>query len=105
MRFPNLPAPLSCFSVAVLSLAVSACFDGKKVWIVVDLLTPGGQIASMAFDNPSVPDMTLKECESSIEAAIPTLMASIRNEPRLLGATFKSAKCVESVNDPIQPDK
>ena len=99
----NFPKRFVCS--AFLSLALSACFDAKKVWIVVELTMPDGSSASMAFNNPSVPDLTIKECEDSISAATPRLMEYIKKEPRLVDATYKSARCVASIDDPIKPLK
>lgn len=93
-----------CLAVAVLATALSGCSDDNaKVWIVVDLQTPAGKPAQMAFDNPSVPDMTLADCEQSLQAAVPTLMQGIESRPESKGSRYVSAKCIESAEDPIKP--
>lgn len=90
--------------VTALAAALSGCSDDNtKTWIVVDLQTPQGRHSQMSFNNPSVPAMTLAECEQSLEVAIPTLMQSIESQPETKGSRFVSAKCVASAEDPIKP--
>ncbi|MBB3967185.1 hypothetical protein [Rhizobium metallidurans] len=88
---------------AILVAAMLAACSGKsdKVWIVVDFTDASGRPAQMAFDNPSVPDMTLADCEGSLSSAGPTLMQGILTHSP--GAKFGTAKCVQSAEDPIKP--
>ncbi|MGI6852063.1 hypothetical protein [Mesorhizobium sp. 1B3] len=57
------------FASCLLSAACSAALADEKAWIVVDLERPDGKSVQRAFDNPAVPDMTLKECEDSLQSA------------------------------------
>jgi hypothetical protein len=91
------------FLTLALFLALCACNQGQKVWIVLDFITEDGQSAQMAFDNPALPDITLKECEESLEEATQSLVTFAKNEPKLKNAKFVSSKCVESETDPIKP--
>jgi hypothetical protein len=85
-------------------LALSACATSKeKIWIVVSLKMSDGKSAEMTFDNPSVPDITLEECKIHLPKAIPTIMNFVRKEPKLVNASLKSARCVQSIDDPIKP--
>jgi hypothetical protein len=88
---------------ACMMAACSAASAAEKAWIVVDLQMPDGTSAQMAFDNPAVPDMTLKDCEGALESATPTLMEHISKQPATKGAKMLSAKCVWSATDPIKP--
>lgn len=64
---------------------------------------PDGKSAQMAFDNPAVPDMTLKDCEGSLQSATPPLIGHISQQPATTGAKMVSAKCVWSATDPVKP--
>jgi hypothetical protein len=90
--------------IAILLVTSTAAWGGpERAWIVLDMEMPNGQPAQMAFNNPNLPDMTLAECKSSLNAAMPSLKAAVDAEPRLRGNRIKSANCVMSVDDPIKP--
>ena len=87
-----------------LVLASQANAAGKeKMWIVLNFKTSEGTPAEMAFDNPSVSDITLEECKATLPKAIPNLMNFVRQEPKLANAQLLNARCVQSADDPIKP--
>ncbi|GAA3075690.1 hypothetical protein GCM10010520_23470 [Rhizobium viscosum] len=91
----------NCGAILVAALLAACSGKSDKVWIVVDFTDASGRPAQMAFDNPSVPDMTLADCEGALPSAGPTLMQGILTHSP--GAKFVAAKCVQSAEDPIKP--
>lgn len=73
-----------------------------KVWIVVDLQLPNGKPAKMSFDNPSVPDMTLDECEGSKAQALAALSEHVKAATGSAATVILGATCVVSAVDPIK---
>jgi hypothetical protein len=89
-------------SIATVAAAYG-CTDNPNVWIVVDLKMSDGKTAQMAFRNPAIPDLTLDECERTLEKALPSLMEGIESVPETKGSRLVSAKCVVSIKDPLKP--
>jgi hypothetical protein len=88
----------------VAGLMLSGCGDDEQAWIVLDFKTPNGKTAAMAFNNPSAPSASLKQCEAALTKAQSSLINAARQrEPALRNAQFVGAKCVMSVDDPIKP--
>lgn len=71
-----------------------------SAWIVASLKMKDGQPGEMAFNNPSVPDMTLEDCEKTLPEALPMIKEMVEKQ---VPATFLEAKCVWSAGDPIKP--
>jgi hypothetical protein len=90
-------------AIAASAILMAGCSKDETAWVVVELIRPDGTKAQMVFNNPSVPDMTLAECESSLEGAVPTLKEGIESKPETRGSQWVSAKCVMSIGDPIEP--
>lgn len=93
------------FLASAVFLASSGCeqAEQKQAWIVVHLVTPDGQPAQVAFNNPDAPDMTLAECKSTLEAALPTLLKGLEGKPETRGGKMRKVSCVMSVEDPSKP--
>jgi hypothetical protein len=83
-------------------LCVVATEALAKVWIVVNVTVPKGTAASMAFNNPSAPNMTLEECKASLSGAVPHLLPIVQKQPKLAKAKLQSAACVVSDTDPVK---
>lgn len=90
-----------CGAILVAALLAACSGKSEKIWIVVDFTDASGRPTRMAFDNPSVPDMTLADCEGALPSAGPTLIQGILTHSP--GAKFNVAKCVQSAEDPIEP--
>ncbi len=94
---------------AILASTVFLAFSGcekaerEQAWIVVDLARPDGQPAQVAFNNPDAPNMTLAECKSTLQDALPTLLKGLESKSETRGATMRRVACVMSVGDPIKP--
>ena len=84
------------------SLCFLASEASAKVWIVINVVVPKGTSASMAFNNPSAPNMTLEECKASLDGAVPHLLPVVQQQPKLAKAKLKSAACVVSDTDPVK---
>lgn len=96
---------LKLWLILSLVVPVSGCSDDPSAWIVVELKLVNGKTAQMAFRNPAVPDITLEECDKTLQRALPTLMQGIDSMPETKGSRLVSAKCVSSVEDPLKPNK
>lgn len=75
----------------------------EKVWIVVSFSLPDGRTASMSFDNPSTPDLTVDACMTTKETALPYLKDHIATVTGESDITIQDTTCVASARDPIQP--
>jgi hypothetical protein len=85
---------------------LTACSEPQKVWIVMEFKGKNGEKGQMAFDNPSVPDMTLEECLESLEDALPNLLNAAYQQPELpAGAEYVGVECVVSETDPLAPSE
>ena len=89
-------------------LALCACnskSDAEKVWIVPTFATPDGHAIEMAFNNPLKPDMTLTECEASLNEQTRRVVDEARaRQPQLLSrAKLTGIRCVSAVGNPIAP--
>ncbi len=74
----------------------------EKVWLVADFTDDNGRPGKMSFNNPSVPDLSLADCEASLEDARPHIIESVRQAPSALGVTEVTLSCVASDDDPIR---
>ncbi len=91
------------FLIVAIAFMASSCGD-EQAWIVLEFKLKNGGPAEMAFNNPSSPDITLSECKAALDQASANLIdAAVKRAPILRSATFVSAKCVMSVDDPIKP--
>jgi hypothetical protein len=91
---------------AVLGLcACNSKTDVEKVWIVPKFATQDGHAIEMAFNNPLKPDMTLAECEASLNEQTRRVVDEARaREPALLSkAKLSGIRCVSAVGNPIAP--
>lgn len=75
----------------------------ERVWLVVRFTLPDGKAAGMSFDNPDAPNMTLAECESSKDAALPFLAEHIKATTGGGSAAIVDVECVVSAGDPMRP--
>jgi putative N-acetylmannosamine-6-phosphate epimerase len=75
------------------------------VWIVPTFTTQDGHAIEIAFNNPVQPDMTLTECEASLNEQTRRVVAEARaREPQLLGkAKLTGIRCVSAVGNPLAP--
>lgn len=89
---------------ALLIVGLSACTGDQKIWIVVSIKKPNGQLAQMSFDDPSATDKDLPSCILSLKNAAPELMEEIEGMPGTKGSHFLSATCVQSDKNPT-PDQ
>ena len=87
---------------SALALAFAGCREAEpeQAWIVVDLVRPDGQPAQVAFNNPDAPDMTLAECKSTLQEALPTLLNGLESKSETRGGRMRKVSCVMSVEDP-----
>jgi len=90
---------------AVLALWACSKTDAEKVWIVPTFATPDGHAIEMAFNNPLKPDMTLAECEASLNEQTRRVVDEARaRQPQLLSrAKLTGIRCVSAVGNPIAP--
>lgn len=77
--------------------------ENEKVWMVADFADKNGRPAQMSFNNPSLPNLTLKECQGAIENARPFLTENIRSVTGFPAASITKIECVASASDPIKP--
>jgi hypothetical protein len=75
----------------------------EKVWMVAQFTDDKGQPMRMSFNNPAVPNMTLAECKTSIDAARPHILEAVRRMPGASAVTDATLTCVASDEDPIRP--
>jgi hypothetical protein len=80
-----------------------AAGNSKKVWIVAEFTDDKGQPMKMSFNNPALPNLTLAECEASIDAARPHILEAVRRMPGASAVTDATLTCVASDDDPIRP--
>lgn len=96
---------LSAMFPAVLALCACNSKDAEKVWIIPTFATQDGHAIEMAFNNPLKPDMTLTECEASLNEQTRRVVDEARaREPQLLSkAKLSGIRCVSAVGNPIAP--
>ena len=93
---------LQATAVGLGLLCFGAGEASAKVWIVINVTVPKGTSGSMAFNNPSAPNMTLDECQASLSGAVPHLLPIVQKQPKLAKAKLVSAACVVSDTDPVK---
>ncbi|RDI60144.1 hypothetical protein [Microvirga subterranea] len=75
------------------------------VWIVLSFEGRNGQPSQMSFNNPAVPDLTLKRCEEILPQIRDSLVEAARKRApeHLSTAPFRKVECIASETDPIRP--
>jgi len=99
-------ARVIALAVLVPALALFGCKDQnetkEKVWIIPTFTTADGHVIQMGFNNPAMPDMTMSECQASLNTQVPRIIEEARaQEPRVAQAKLTAIRCVSAVGDPL----
>jgi len=107
-------ARVIALAVLVPGLALFGCKQRnetkEKVWIIPTFTTADGHVIQMGFNNPAMPDMTMSECQATLNTQVPRIVDEARSqEPRVAQAKLTAIRCVSAIGDPLAsqsgPDK
>ncbi len=89
---------------AALIASLTGCTGDQKIWVVVSIKKPNGQLTHVGFADPTLGDKDLTMCILSMKGAAAGLMEEIDGMPDLKGSHFLAATCVQSDKNPY-PDR
>jgi hypothetical protein len=94
-----MPRIRRCLAALIIFL-LTGCTDDQKIWIVVSIKKPNGELAQISFDDPIATDKDVQACILSLKTEGVALMEEINGMPGMEGSQFLSETCVLSEKEP-----